>query len=130
MTMLILLALGLSRPPAPQVIGPRVSEKPVVTYRFRARGAHARFRCAVDRAPFRRCRSPYRVRLGFGLHTLRVREGRTGLASTVRIRILEPRAPEVRVGGPRSTRSRSGRTSGPRTTRMDPPRSSTRRRGG
>ena len=95
---LLLLALGLSRPPAPQVIGPRVSEKPVVTYRFHSRRPHARFRCAVDRSPFRRCRSPYRLRLSVGFHTLRVRDGQAGSVAKVRIRILEPKAPEVRVG--------------------------------
>jgi YVTN family beta-propeller protein len=98
MMTLLLLALGLSRPPAPQVIGPRISEKPVVTYRFRTSHRHARFLCAVDRARFRRCRSPYRLRLSVGLHTLRVRDGRAGAVAKVRIRILEPKAPEVRVG--------------------------------
>src|SRR6187549_523440 len=98
MTTLLLLMLGLSRPPAPKVLGPRVSESPVVTYRFRAQGWHARFRCALDRAPFRACRSPYRVRLAVGSHTLRVRQGRAGAVARVRIHILEPKAPEVRVG--------------------------------
>ena len=96
MTTLLLLWLGQTRSPAPKVLGPRVSERPVVTYRFRGHGS-ARFRCALDRASFRVCRSPYRLRLAVGSHTLRVRQGRGGVA-TVRIRILEPRAPEVRVG--------------------------------
>lgn len=98
MTTLLLLALGLSHPPAPQVIGPRVSEKPVVTYRFRSRRARSHFRCAVDESPFRPCRSPYRLRLTVGVHTLRVRDGQAGSVAKIRIRILEPKAPEVRVG--------------------------------
>ncbi|TML13076.1 MAG: hypothetical protein E6G31_08200, partial [Actinobacteria bacterium] len=94
--------LGVSRPPAPKVVGPRVSQKPVVTYRFRSSSRRARFRCAVDAGHMRRCRSPYRVRLAVGAHVLRVRSvdprGHASATATVRIRILEPRAPEVRVG--------------------------------
>lgn len=102
MSTLLLLALAVSRPPAPKVIGPHVSETPVVTYRFRAASRRARFRCALDSARMKRCRSPYRARLAAGTHVLRVqavdRRGRTSRAAVVRIRILEARAPEVRVG--------------------------------
>ena len=101
MSTLVFLVLAASRPPAPKVIGPRVSEKPLVTYRFRS--VHrARFRCALDARRLKVCRSPYRVRLTVGAHVLRVRavdpRGRLSPAAMVRIRILEPRAPEVRVG--------------------------------
>src|SRR2546430_5524632 len=102
MTALVLLILAASGPPPPQVIGPRVSESTVVTYRFRSSTNGVRFRCAVDEARMRACRSPYGVRLGIGPHTLRVRavdsKGRTSRATRVRIRILQRPAPEVRVG--------------------------------
>jgi streptogramin lyase len=101
-TALVLLALASSRPPAPQVIGPRVSESPVVSYRFRSPRRDVRYRCAIDAARLRACRSPYRVRLSVGTHRLRVqavdRRGRLGGVTKIRVRILEPRAPEVRVG--------------------------------
>ena len=102
MLALLLLVLGASRPPAPKVIGPRVSERPVVTYRFRSSLPRARFRCALDGVRMRPCRSPYRVRLTVGAHLLRVQAvdsgGHAGATVRVRIRILEARAPEVRVG--------------------------------
>src|SRR5439155_21985738 len=84
---LLLTALAAPGPSRPRVVGPRTSEKQVVTYRFRSteRGVAARrlrFQCAVDAG---------RVR------ALDPR-GRTSPLSKIRIRILEPRAPEVRVG--------------------------------
>ncbi len=104
---LLLTALAAPGPSRPRVVGPRTSEKQVVTYRFRSteRGVAARrlrFQCAVDAGRLRGCRSPYRTRLSVGPHVLRVRaldpRGRTSPLSKIRIRILEPRAPEIRVG--------------------------------
>src|SRR5207249_11398617 len=102
MTALVLLILAASGPPPPHVVGPRLSESPLVTYRFRSARKGVHFRCAVDKARMRACRSPLRLRLSVGSHTLRVRAvdhaGRMSREARVRIRILEPRAPEVKVG--------------------------------
>jgi len=102
----LMLALGLlapsrAAPPAPTVTGPRTSERTRVTYVFHARAARA-FRCAVDRPALRRCRRRITLTLARGAHVLRVRavdaHGRQSAVTTVRVRILEPRAPEIQVG--------------------------------
>ncbi len=103
----LLLALGLlapsrSGPAAPTVTGPRTSERPQVTFVFHARTPGIRFRCAVDRRSLRPCRRRITLTLARGAHILRVRavdaRGRQSPMTTVRVRILEPRAPEIQVG--------------------------------
>jgi Ca2+-binding RTX toxin-like protein len=43
-----------------------------VTFAFKASEAGSRFRCSIDRRPYRRCRSPRTYRLGTGRHVFRV----------------------------------------------------------
>jgi streptogramin lyase len=104
---LLSLLVSLVGPSAPTVVGPRSSEQQQVVYVFHARergvpASRLRFRCAVDAPALRACPRRYKPRLTVGAHTLRVRavdpQGRAGPVSTVRISILEPRMPEVRVG--------------------------------
>jgi hypothetical protein len=104
---ILLLVLSLLGPSAPMISGPRSSEHEQVVYVFSAheRGVPAalmRFRCAVDSIRLRACPRRYGVLLSVGVHTLRARavdpRGRSGPVRTARITILEPRAPEVRVG--------------------------------
>lgn len=101
------LSLSLAGPSTPTIAGPRVSEATRVAYVFHARGrgvpsSRIRFRCAVDSAALHSCSNPYRVTLAVGIHTLRVRavdpKGHTSPTSKARVQILEPRAPEIRVG--------------------------------
>ncbi len=68
-------------PPAPAEPQTLLVKKPPArtrdrtpTFRFRSDNAAATFRCAVDRAPFRSCRSPFTTKtLGYGRHTFSVR---------------------------------------------------------
>ena len=59
----------LSRPPAVVRVAPR--RRAAVALRFAASESSS-FECKVDAKPYRRCRSPLRVHLAVGRHTLRV----------------------------------------------------------
>ena len=76
---------GLPSAPGPIALGPApqtaIAAKPgakttdrTPTFRFRSDLPGARFECAVDRAPFRSCRSPFTTKtLSFGAHAFAVR---------------------------------------------------------
>lgn len=65
------------------------------TFRFRSDLAGASFECAVDRARFKPCRSPFTTkRLSFGRHSFAVRATAGGIADTtpltIRFKVLRP----------------------------------------
>jgi hypothetical protein len=79
-----------SRPPAPILVGAepadttpprtriisgpaRVGYRRLATFRFTSNEAQSTFRCRVDRKPWRKCISPFRVRVEPGKHHFRVR---------------------------------------------------------
>ena len=58
--------------------------KAQVRYRFYANGKVRRFKCKIDKRPFKNCRSPKAFRVGPGKHLFRVRAtGLTGLKGPV-----------------------------------------------
>jgi len=86
-------ASPLSLPSPPQTL---LGKKPgaatrdrTPTFRFRSDSAGARFQCAVDKGPFKSCRSPFTTSpLSFGRHTFAVRAllGPTADATPARVR--------------------------------------------
>lgn len=61
----------ITRGPAKRV--GTAKKRATVRFRFRSPGAAARFQCKLDRRPFRRCKSPKRLRVKPGRHVFRVR---------------------------------------------------------
>jgi len=97
----------LAVPAPPVVVGPRISDRQRVTYTFRSseHGVPARrlrFRCAIDSNSLRSCPRRFTTTLAIGRHTLRAQavdpRGRHSSTVTVHVRILEPAAPETKVG--------------------------------
>ncbi len=78
------------RPPNTKLVGKRrrrTSDR-TPTLRFRASVRRASFQCSLDRAPFRRCRSPYTTRrLRPGRHRFRVRAIAAGAVDSTPARI-------------------------------------------
>src|SRR5829696_1787968 len=90
---------GVPRPAKPRIVGPRRTTDRTPTFRFISHepgvGAReVRFRCAVDRVRLHRCPRRYTPRLGFGLHTLRVRvldtRGQLSPTSKARVAVVRP----------------------------------------
>jgi len=84
-------------PPAPPTMLSFVKKPPAKTkdrtptFRFRSDPPGASFRCAVDKGPFRACRSPFTPKkpLGLGPHKLRVQTTEPGSPTlSVRFRIV------------------------------------------
>jgi len=97
----------LAVPAPPVVVGPRISDRQRVTYTLRSseHGVPARrlrFRCAIDSNSLRSCPRRFTTTLAIGRHTLRAQavdpRGRHSSTVTVHVRILEPAAPETKVG--------------------------------
>jgi YVTN family beta-propeller protein len=96
-----------ARPRLPIVSGPSIADGPLVRYRFASSeagvpAARLRFLCAVDAQALHRCPAVFAVRLSAGVHRLRVQavdpQGRRSATKTVRVEIVGPPAPSVRVG--------------------------------
>jgi YVTN family beta-propeller protein len=90
-------------PPVARVAGPKSTADTTPTFRLSAKGKHGGFRCSVDGAAYRVCRSPWTPRLAVGAHVLRVRtvdtHGRAGRSTTLRVTIVAP------VPGPKARKA-------------------------
>jgi len=70
--------------PAPKLVRRKINAKArIATFRFRSGTPGAAFRCRLDKHPFKRCHSPYRVHgLAVGKHRLAVRVTAPGRAAS------------------------------------------------
>lgn len=66
---------GDTTPPRTRIVsGPaRVGFERLAKFRFTSNEAQSRFRCKLDQKPWRRCRSPYKVKVAPGKHLFKVR---------------------------------------------------------
>lgn len=83
-------------PPVARISGPKSTADTTPTFRLSATGKHGGFRCSVDGAAYRACRSPWTPRLARGAHVLHVRavdrRGHPGRAATFRVTVVAPPA--------------------------------------
>jgi YVTN family beta-propeller protein len=81
-------------PPVARIAGPKSTTDTTPSFRLSATGKHGGFRCSVDGAAYRVCRSPWTPRLAVGAHVLRVRtvykRGRAGRSTTLRVTVVAP----------------------------------------
>lgn len=103
---LLSIALGLvaGPPPAPTVVGARVTVDTTPTFTFKSKGARS-FECGVDTTVLKKCTARYTTRaLTVGAHQLRVRavdaKKRKSRITTVAIAIRTPPPPPPPPVGP------------------------------
>lgn len=72
---LVAAAAGDTAPPRTRIVsGPaRVGYKRLAKFRFASNEAQSTFKCKLDKKPWKKCRSPYKVKVAPGKHLLKVR---------------------------------------------------------